>query len=94
MGYQLAWELTRELLRDHTSASYAALAGWAYTPTGAETAMWDRLELEGLLKKRGYRPWKDRRNDTLRAHRLEDPRKRRERLARRQRLKDRYHITE
>ena len=93
MGVGLAWELTREILRDHTSNSYAALAGWSYTPTGAEIALWDGLEMEKRVRRRGWRPWKDV-PDPLRAKPMEDPRRRAERLRRRQRLRERYHITE
>ncbi len=56
LDYESAWALTREILRDHTSNSFAALAGWSYTPTGAEIALWDQMELEGRLKRKGYRP--------------------------------------
>ena len=92
MSLQRAWELTRELLRDHTSHSFAALAGWAYAPTGAEIALWDRYELEGRLRRPGWRPWLERRNDPLRP--AEPETARRERLARRRRLNAFYHITE
>lgn len=65
MSLAQSWRLTREILRDHTSNSFAALAGWSYTPTGAEIALWDQMELEGRLKRKGYRPWTDHRTNWL-----------------------------
>lgn len=92
MSLGRAWMLTREILKDHTSNSFASLAGWAYVPTGAEIALWDMMELEGRLKRKGYRPWADPRNDFLREPNLETSSQRRERLERRSRLKKRFHI--
>lgn len=92
MGFGKAWGLTREILRDRTSNSFAALAGWSYIPTGAEIALWDQMELEGRLKRKGYRPWADSRSDFLESPNPETGEQRRERLKRRDRLKDRYHI--
>lgn len=92
MAYGRAWGLTREILRDRTSNSFAALAGWYYIPTGAEIALWDQMELEGRLKRKGYRPWADSRSDFLGLPNPETGEQRRERLERRDRLKDRYHI--
>ncbi|MDK6350059.1 hypothetical protein [Bifidobacterium scardovii] len=89
-----AWKLTRQILRDHTSDSYAALAGWSYTPTGEELAMWDRLELEGRLKRRGWRPWTDKRADQFGATRQQSPAERAQRMRRRHRLNQRFHISE
>ncbi|WP_133124814.1 hypothetical protein [Bifidobacterium margollesii] len=93
IGIGLAWELTREILRDHTSSSFAALAGWSYTPTGSEIAMWDRMDMEKRLRRHGWRPWKNQ-PDPLRAKPMEDPRVRAERLRRRRLLRERFHITE
>ncbi|AKV55077.1 hypothetical protein BACT_0488 [Bifidobacterium actinocoloniiforme DSM 22766] len=85
--------LSREILRDHTSSSYAALSGWSYIPTGAEIALWDQMELEGRLKRKGYRPWTDQRADPFRLDHMEGTRQRRERLERRKHLQDTFHIS-
>ena len=92
LDYESAWALTREILRDHTSNSFAALAGWSYTPTGAEIALWDQMELEGRLKRKGYRPWADRRTDMFRRANTETHADYEARMARRKRLNDHYHI--
>ena len=92
LDYESAWALTREILRDHTSNSFAALAGWSYTPTGAEIALWDQMELEGRLKRKGYRPWADRRTDMFRRPATETHADYEARMARRKRLNDHYHI--
>jgi hypothetical protein len=92
LDYESAWALTREILRDHTSNSFAALAGWSYTPTGAEIALWDQMELEGRLKRKGYRPWADRRTDPFRRPATETHADYEARMARRKRLNDHYHI--
>ena len=92
LDYESAWALTREILRDHTSNSFAVLAGWSYTPTGAEIALWDQMELEGRLKRKGYRPWADRRTDPFRRPATETHADYEARMARRKRLNDHYHI--
>ncbi|KFI92433.1 hypothetical protein BISA_0833 [Bifidobacterium saguini DSM 23967] len=89
-----AWRLTREILKDHRSHSYAALAGWSYIPSDGEIALWDRMELEGRLKRRGWRPWADRHNDPFAPVHVETRETRERRLERRSRLKQRYHITD
>lgn len=94
VGFGRAWALTREILKDHTSHSYAALAGFAYIPTGEETAMWDRYELEGRLKRKGWRPWTDRRADPFRSARMESTGEHEQRMERRSRLRQRFHITD
>lgn len=88
----MAWELTHEILRDHTSHSYAALAGWSWIPTGTEIAMWDRMELEGRVKHKGWRPWAAI-PDPLAAAKQETGEERAARLERRDRLNRRFHIT-
>ena len=60
LDWGTAWELTREILRDRESHSFAALAGWAYIPSGAERAAWD------LMSRGKYRPWTDRAQDIIR----------------------------
>ncbi|MEE8739047.1 MAG: hypothetical protein SOI66_09110 [Bifidobacterium sp.] len=92
--YGDAWQLTREILRDHTSASYAALADWSYTPTGAEISLWDQFELEGRLKRRGWRPWTDRRTDQFRRTKQETDSEHQARMQRRRHLNEVFHITE
>jgi hypothetical protein len=94
IDYGTAWQLTRELLRDHTSSSYAALANWSYTPTGAEISLWDWFELEGRLKRRGWRPWTDPRTDQFRQARQETDQERKARMERRHHLNEVFHITE
>lgn len=91
VGIGRAWRLTREILKHHTSHSWAALAGWSYIPTGMETAIWDQYELEGRLKRHGWRPWAASR-DPFAPTRVEPDDARRARLERRERLKRRYHI--
>lgn len=93
-GIGQAWRLTRQILRNHTSHCFAALAGWTYTPTGAEIAMWDMFELEGRLQREGWRPWTDRHADPFAPTRLETSQARKERLERRELLKQRFHITD
>lgn len=92
MSLAQSWRLTREILRDHTSNSFAALAGWSYTPTGAEIALWDQMELEGRLKRKGYRPWTDHRTNWFDPPKQETAKARQARLERRRRLQDTYHI--
>lgn len=94
IGFGTAWRFTREILRNHTSSSYAALAGWSYIPTGAEIALWDQMELEGRLKHKGYRPWTDARNNLFALSRQETSQQHAERLARRKRLQDTFHISD
>lgn len=53
--------MTRVILADRSSHSFAALAGWTYAPTGAERALWDLNA--GRAK---YRPWTDKARDPLR----------------------------
>lgn len=81
-----AWQLTREILKDHSSHSWHALCGDVYDPTDVETIAW------ALLGKRHERPpWQDTRHDPLHAvagpHRL--TRRQRED---RERLKAYFHI--
>ena len=83
--------MTRELLRDHSSHLYASLAGWAYIPSGAEIAKWDQLELEGRLKRKGWRPWLEPKTDMARAS-TRHARPRSEREQARELLRDRFHI--
>lgn len=62
-GY--AAKVVTEILKNRSSHSYAALAGWHYIPTGAEHAMWDMLAAEGRLKHPQWRPWTSRATDIL-----------------------------
>lgn len=94
MSLAKAWRMTREILKDHTSHSWAAFNGWTYTPTAAEQALWDRLELEGRLKRKNWRPWTDPRNDPFGTRRTETRAEHAARLERRHRLNQRFHITE
>jgi hypothetical protein len=91
IGFADAWALTREILRDHTSHSWHALAKSAYVPTAAEMALWDELAMSKKLRKKTYRPWTDSRNDafrpTHRAHLLTAEQKRGREL-----LKEKFHI--
>ena len=56
-----AWAMTRVILTDRGSYSFAALSGWTYAPSGTEQALWDINA--GRAK---YRPWTDRVHDPLR----------------------------
>lgn len=94
VGFGRAWRMTREILRERTSHSYAALAGWTYIPTGAEAALWDRFDLEKRLQRKGWRPWADKSRDPFREERMETAARRGERMRRRRRLRERYHITD
>jgi hypothetical protein len=94
MAYGKAWQLTREILREHTSASYSALANWSYTPTAAEISLWDQFELEGRLKRKGWRPWTDPRTDQFHQTKQETDREHKARMERRQHLNEVFHITE
>lgn len=94
MSFGLAWNLTREILRDHTSSSYAALAHYSYIPSGAEISLWDQFELEGRLKRRGWRPWTDSRTNQFGETKQETDSERQARLTRRHRLNQVFHITE
>lgn len=60
------WGLLCELLKERDSHCFANLAGYSYIPAGAERAYWDDLEISGKLKKKGYRPYSDKRSDLLR----------------------------
>ncbi|WP_137655336.1 hypothetical protein [Bifidobacterium moukalabense] len=60
IDWGLAWQLTKEILKDHTSHSYMALTGAVYAPDGAEQAIW---LLAGQHEKR---PWFDTTHDPLR----------------------------
>lgn len=86
--------MTREILKSHRSHSWAALSGWSYIPTDAEIALWDRFEFEGRLTRKGWRPWEDKRFDPFSPSHMETETERRERLARREQLKRRFHITD
>lgn len=86
--------LTHEILHDHTSHSYAALAGWSYIPTGAEIAQWDQYELEGRLKRKGWRPWTDKTADPFRTESLKADTSQKEREKQRERIRARFHIAE
>ena len=63
VSFGQAWELTKEILKDHLSHSYATLAKFAYVPTAAEMALWDELAMKKQLRKRNYRPWMDKQNN-------------------------------
>lgn len=93
IGIGKAWKLTRQILKDHASDSYMALAGWSYKPTGAEIAMWDRFELEGRLKRRGWRPWTDRRADQFPETHTPSKAEQTIRAERRARLDRQFHIS-
>ena len=93
IAYFHCWRLMAELLRDRTSRLYSSLAGWTYSPTGAEIAQWDRLELEGRLKRKGWRPWLDERHAATR-RRAMSRRTQADRQASRQRLRDRFNFTD
>lgn len=54
----------KELLREHDSHVYTALAGYTYVPSEIERAVWSITP-----KKKGYEnyiPWTDARNDLMR----------------------------
>ena len=80
----LAWELTREILKDRTSHSWAALNGMTYAPGDAEQAAW----LQVPPRKR---PWSDHVNDPLRPPARTHGLTRRQREDR-ERLKRYFHI--
>lgn len=86
--------MTREILRDHTSHSWAALNKWAYIPTAVELAMWDKFELENSLKRKHWRPWTDPRNNSFKPQPVETSSEHAQRMARRDKLKQRFHITD
>lgn len=65
-SWTFVWGLLCELLKERDSHCFAILAGYSYVPTGAERVYWDGLELSGKLKKKGYRPYADKRSDLLR----------------------------
>lgn len=92
IAYGTAWALTRELLRDRTSNSYAALVGYAYIPTGAETALWDQYELEGRLKQKGFRPWLSKHNDPFSEPKTESRETHERRVEQRRRINELFHI--
>lgn len=50
------------------------------------------MKLEGRLKRKGYRPWADRRTDPFRRANTETHADHEARMARRKRLNDHYHI--
>ena len=60
IDWGLAWNLTKEILKDHTSHSYMALLNAVYVPSGAEQAAW---LFAGQHEKR---PWFDTKYDLLR----------------------------
>lgn len=90
IGWGRAWALTREILKNHYSHSYASLAGWSYIPAPEEVAMWDQAEADKRLKRRGWRPWLDPRSSQFGSGKPQRPRS--EVLKDRERLKARFHI--
>lgn len=40
MSWLLMWQMVREILKNHRSHSYAALAGYSYIPTDADIILW------------------------------------------------------
>jgi hypothetical protein len=64
IGYWAMWQYAAEILRDKSSHSYAALAGWSYVPSPTERAIWTLMpKREG---KEDYLPWTDPKQDILR----------------------------
>lgn len=86
------WGLLCELLRERESHCFARLAGYSYVPSSAERVYWDGLELSGKLKKKGYRPYTDKRSDLLRRLALRQSTGREQ--AEREKLKKFFHIQE
>jgi hypothetical protein len=70
--------------------SYAALAGWSYIPAPEEVAMWDQAEADKRLRRKGWRPWMDPRNNPFGTGR--PIRARSEVLRDREKLKSMFHI--
>lgn len=62
--YWRLWPLVRELLREHDSHSYAALAGWSYVPSEVERAVWTLIPKKDGYER--YEPWTDPKNDIMR----------------------------
>mgnify|MGYP000293846890 CR=1 FL=1 len=86
VDWGLAWALTREILKDHTSHSWMALQNAVYAPDGAEQAVWT---LSGQRK----RPWFDHEHDPLRPPTPTHNLTRRQREDR-ERLKAYFHIND
>ncbi|MGJ0615871.1 hypothetical protein ACR73I_04195 [Bifidobacterium pseudocatenulatum] len=86
VDWGLAWALTREILKDHTSHSWMALQNAVYAPDGAEQAVWT---LSGQRK----RPWFDHEHDPLRPPTPTHSLTRRQREDR-ERLKAYFHIND
>lgn len=86
VDWGLAWALTREILKDHTSHSWMALQNAVYAPDGAEQAVWT---LSGQRK----RPWFDHEHDPLRPPTPTHNLTRRQREDR-ERLKACFHIND
>lgn len=89
-SWMFVWGLLCELLRERESHCFACLAGYSYVPSDAERAYWDGLELSGKLKKKGYRPYADKRSDLLRRMALRQSTSREQ--AEREKLKKFFHI--
>ena len=83
----LAWALTREILKDHTSHSWMALQNAVYVPDGAEQAAWL------TAPERKKRPWFDHGHDPLRQPAPTHSLTRRQREDR-ERLKAYFHIND
>lgn len=85
IGAGTAWDMTREILRDPGTHSYAALAGWTHMPGQAEQVAWAL----GDHKRGEMPPWQS--QDPL-ASRRAQPRSRQ--LEDRERLKRLWHIND
>ena len=89
-SWMFVWGLLCELLRERESHCFAVLAGYSYVPSSAERVYWDGLELSGKLKKKGYRPYSDKRSDLLRRLALRQSTSRE--TAEREKLRKFFHI--
>lgn len=83
VGAAEAWEMTREILRDPRSHSYAAVAGWNQIPRDADILAWAVT----AAKNHGKAPWEG--IDPLRR---EHPHPRARQLADRDRLREMWGI--
>lgn len=76
------------LLADHTSHTFASLAGYSYVPAPAEVAFYDELDTKLAMNRgknqprppRTKRPWEDGKPQTVAPSVSADSRARRERL--------------
>lgn len=83
VGAAVAWEMTREILRDPRTHSYAAIAGWNTIPRDADILTW----AVSAAQSHGRPPWTG--IDPLRR---EHPHPRARQLADRDRLRDMWNI--